>query len=124
MCKNLRKFRKANMKKKRKYSNMEYTFVQAADTQLGLMSDLAKNQWIRYIHHFVSFMTFGKLNPKHYLPIPYIIEEHRSLSQDELLDLEIKLCNAAVEAINNLSPQPKFVCYIYITSLISLFFLK
>ena len=98
-------------------SDHSYTWVQLADTQLGMMAAFKKVQWQRCL---ISAATCGRLK------FPPCIESDgaadaedenvnnatlmSSPSQDsaELAALELELARRGVEAINSLQPVPLF----------------
>ena len=85
--------------------NAPFTFVQLADTQLGMMPAMKKVQWMRRFRAIGS-LSFGLIDSKALVPIPLDLQP--DLSEEAAYEAEKALSVAAVERINALSPRPKF----------------
>mmetsp|Transcript_17496 Transcript_17496/g.30836 ORF Transcript_17496/g.30836 Transcript_17496/m.30836 type:complete len:389 (-) Transcript_17496:79-1245(-) len=87
----------------------EYTFVQLADTQFGMLPYMQTVQWLRHLRKIISLATCGLQDGKDMLPIPLLDSASAELECDELLELEIEYARKTVSAINALRPKPRFV---------------
>jgi hypothetical protein len=92
----------------------EYSFVQLADTQFGMLPQIKTVQWLRSLRRVVSLATCGLKDGRSVIPVPLLVgepeeeEEEATLDADALLELEIELSRKTVQAINALTPRPRF----------------
>ena len=87
-----------------------FTFVQIADTQLGLLASMGKLWWLRLL----SSATCG-LPRKLGVPVIDVMERQgeelvsRTFTVDDAYNIEEELMKETVQSINALSPRPAFV---------------
>mmetsp|Transcript_15993 Transcript_15993/g.19842 ORF Transcript_15993/g.19842 Transcript_15993/m.19842 type:complete len:358 (-) Transcript_15993:88-1161(-) len=103
----------------RKYSGLErgdlspkdfqdYTFVQLADTQLGMMTQMKEVQHLLYLRTLIKIFTLGFKDGKKEIPIPELSAIHRGQTGEDLFEIEVELSRQAVHCINKMSPKPVF----------------
>jgi len=94
-------------KKKKKPASKPFTFVQLADTQLGLLSQLKDKQVTRKVATVVETITCGFVKQREIAPVA---EDTRlDLTSEEAYDTEIDYARRTVKAINLMNPLPAFV---------------
>ncbi|GBG33790.1 Serine/threonine-protein phosphatase CPPED1 [Hondaea fermentalgiana] len=86
----------------------EYTFVQLADTQFGMMAQSKSMQWYLQLRQLVYLATCGRNDGKALIPVPEMRAALKDTDDEALLELEIELARKAVKIINRLQPKPRF----------------
>mmetsp|Transcript_19945 Transcript_19945/g.39158 ORF Transcript_19945/g.39158 Transcript_19945/m.39158 type:complete len:456 (+) Transcript_19945:106-1473(+) len=89
-------------------SDEEYTFVQLADTQFGMMAESKNLQWYRHFRYLIHLATCGRNDGKALIPVPELRAGLRDLDDEALLELEIEIARKTVKVINRLRPKPRF----------------
>ncbi|CAK9099286.1 Serine/threonine-protein phosphatase CPPED1 (Calcineurin-like phosphoesterase domain-containing protein 1) [Durusdinium trenchii] len=89
----------------------EYAFVQMADPQFGMLSSVAKLQWLIPMQSVIYAATCGFVKGKSVLPIPVVMKPKQlgARRKPDWDEVEIDLSRRAVKLINQMSPRPKFV---------------
>lgn len=79
-----------------------YTFVQLADTQLGMMKNMVENSWYSTLRTVINALTLGYID---WPPFPAL---NSDLGAEDIDEREKQMCRDAVSAINQLEPRPIF----------------
>jgi len=74
----------------------EYTFIQLADPQFGLLGATKDAQWLRNFRCLVESLTFGLNDGKETIPVPIIHPRHQKQTAEELYQVEMDLADRAV----------------------------
>mmetsp|Transcript_36669 Transcript_36669/g.79877 ORF Transcript_36669/g.79877 Transcript_36669/m.79877 type:complete len:362 (-) Transcript_36669:125-1210(-) len=84
-----------------------FTFVQLADTQLGLLSSVKHGQGLRRLATAAETISCGFVKQRELIPVA--LDTRPDLTGDEAYGTELQYAQRSVQVINSMRPRPAFV---------------